>query len=422
MKGKLYLITSDFPYGRGEASFIMPELPYLKDKFDITIISNSLKHEQTVFLDEDIKVVHYDRKASLAWKLLDSVCYLGSKDAYCEVREIIQSRKKIIRRLLDSVLFFEEARRFERFLKKNQIIDYKEPAIIYNYWFTYYCLTVIRMFGKNPNIKIVTRAHRYDLYDEGYLGGRQPFKRQMDGKIDNIVFIAEHGRQYYLDKYCTEVKADKYRLFRLGVTPLEKGTNNLQRKSNVFLLVSCSAIILRKRVKLIIDALANIIDFNIKWIHFGDGVEFEKMVEYAKVKLDNRSNIFYEFMGDVDTEQIMKFYSENFVNAFITTTESEGCPVSVQEAMAYGIPIIGTDIAEIPYMIKGNGILLSSDPDAKEVSDAIHFIAELSEEEISLMRENSYQLWKRNFDGEVNAKKFTEFLSERLIDGKNISQ
>lgn len=410
MKPNLFLITSDFPFGKGEASFIVPELPALKERFDITVISNSLESVQTVFLDEDVQIVHYDRKASLPMKLWDSICYFGSRDAWQELKEIVCSRKKIIRRFMESILFFEEARRFERFLKKNHIIDEKEPAIVYNYWFTYYCLTMTRLFGENPNIKIVTRAHRYDLYDDGYLGGRQPFKEQMDKKIDSVVFIAEHGRQYYLDKYCEGVCTGKYQLFRLGVIPIGKVEKETVGKTDQFLLVSCSVIIPRKRVDLIIEALSQINDLNIKWVHFGDGAYYEKTKEYAKQKLGNLVNISYEFMGYAETEQIMDFYGKNAVNAFITTTESEGCPVSVQEAMAYRIPIIGTDVAEIPYMIKGNGVLLSADPKPEEVSSAIRHLYGLPQKEIALMREKSYQLWKENFDGTVNAGKFADFL------------
>ena len=36
---KLFLITESFPYGKGEKSFIMPELPYLAEEYDLTIIS-----------------------------------------------------------------------------------------------------------------------------------------------------------------------------------------------------------------------------------------------------------------------------------------------------------------------------------------------------------------------------------------------
>lgn len=415
MKPNLFLITTDFPYGRGEASFILPELPYLSEKFNVTIISNSLDDEQTVHLGKDIKVIHYDRQASLLWKIWDSICFFGNKSAYIEMADIVRSKTKVIKRLTESILFFEEARRFKRYLKKNHILKIDEPSIVYCYWYTYYCLTMTEYFSRNSNLKIVTRTHRYDLYDEGYQGERQPFKKQMDRQLDGVVFIAEHGRQYYLDKYCSGVMSDKYQLFRLGVKPLSNITERVFSKQEEFHLVSCALVISRKRVKMIVDALTEIADFHIKWTHFGDGSDYEDLCIYAQDQLGQLDNISYALKGYVESDDIMRYYEENQIDAFITTTASEGCPVSVQEAMAYGIPIIGTTVAEIPYMIRGNGILLSENPDKKEVAQAIGRIHDLSESEMLEMRKCSYELWKSHFDAEINAVKFTKYL-EGLVE------
>ena len=417
MKPNLYLITTDFPYGRGETSFILPELPYLRDKFNVTIISNSLSDEQTVELDDDVTVLHYDRKASFVQKIWDSVCFFGHKSAYMEMLDIIKSRKKVLKRLQDSILFFEEARRFARYLKKGHVLEEGAPSVIYCYWFTYYCFTLTEFFSNDCKYKLITRTHRYDLYDDGYQGKRQPFKRQMDKSLDGIVFIAEHGRQYYLEKYCGGAWNEKYQLFRLGVKPLSVATGKRFEKHEEFHLVSCSLVIPRKRVELIVDALTEITEFKIRWTHFGDGCDYERLCEYATDKLGDRENVVVECKGFVESYDIMKYYGENDIDAFITTTASEGCPVSVQEAMAYGIPIIGTTVAEIPYMICENGILLSENPDKKEIADAIVKIHDLTEDETMRMRKNSYALWNKMFNLEENALKFVKYL-EHMADTK----
>lgn len=409
MKPILHLITTDFPFGKGEDTFILPELPFLTEKFDVRIISNSLSTEQTTFLDKSIKVIHYDRKATFCQKICDSICYFANAAAYKEIFDILRSGKKVAGRLLESVLFFEEARRFRRFILKNKIIDETREGIIYCYWFTYYCLTMAEYGRKHSNVKVITRAHRYDLYDEGSQFGRQPFKKQMNRLLDNIVFIAEHGKEYYINKYGAPNKKGQYQLFRLGVKPT--GTRSVARgEDKEFLLVSCAMVLPRKRVDMIVDALAQIVDFQIKWVHFGDGNDYEKLCEYANEKLKEKENITYELKGYVASEQVMKFYSENYVDAFITTTASEGCPVSVQEAMAYGIPIIGTSVAEIPYMIDGNGILLSENPTANEIAEAIRDINGRDAASIEAARERSYSLWKNNFNIDTNAVKFVSFL------------
>lgn len=411
MKIPLYLITNDFPYGNGEGSFILPELPYLKQKFDITIISNSLSMEQTENVDADIKVVHYTRKASIWRKLLDSVCYFFEHDAYQELIEIVKSKTHILGKTFESILFYEEARRFKRFLAKEHIIAENQTGMIYCYWYTFYCYTVSKLFAENPNIKIVTRTHRYDLYDEGTRFGRQMFKKQMDKCLDAIVFIAEHGRNYYLNKYHMGMEQQKkYVLYRLGVQSVQPPVISFSKNKREFLLVSCSGVIPRKRVQLIVDGLQEIENFPIRWVHFGDGAEFKNIEKYAHEKLDHRDNVSYEFKGSCKTEEIMQFYRYSEADAFITTTQSEGCPVSIQEAMACGIPIIGTTVAEIPYMIRGNGYLLSENPSGSEIAEVIKKMHELSDDEIIDMRKNSYDIWDKEFNTVHNASSFVEFL------------
>lgn len=414
MKKKLYLITTDFPYGQSEASFILPELPYLQEKFDVTIISTSLKTEQTTILPNDIKVIHYERKATVLQKLWDSVCYFGCKDSYSELWDMLRTGK-IRKGFIESVLFFEEAKRFRRYLKRENIIDTNEPVIIYSYWFTYYCLTLAQMYGKISNVKLVTRAHRFDLYDEGYRGNRQPFKRQMDKKFDDIVFIAEHGRQYYMEKYGDKAASGKYKLFRLGVKPTGQTLIRPEGEKRPFLLVSCANVLPRKRIELIVEALARIDDIEMKWVHFGDGIGFGELKEQCVQKLKPLTNIEYDLMGHVSGDAVMQFYENNYVDAFITTTASEGCPVSVQEAMAYGIPVIGTAVAEIPFMIKGNGVLLHENPEVEEIVQAIRMIACMDADETAKMRRRSFSLWKQEFNIDINATNFVAFL-EQLCD------
>lgn len=407
MKKKLFLITTDFPYGEGEASFIMPELPYLQEIFDITIISNSLSKERKADLSSDIEVIHYEREATLWQKIFDSICYFFNRDSYQEIFEILREKKRILGRIFESILFFEEARRFRRFLLRNNIILSRENIIIYCYWYTYYCYTMTKLFQKNKNVKIVSRTHRYDLYDEGTRYGRQPFKRQMEKRLDYLIFISEHGRKYFSEKYADGIMLKKYQLFYLGVKAA--GICN-KKKSDEFCIVSCSSVIQRKRVDLIVDALSEIDEFQIRWIHFGSGAGYEKLCQYASSKLDKKANIKYELRGNIPSMQIVEYYSQTYVDVFITTSESEGCPISIQEAMACGIPIIGTAVGEIPSMICQNGIILSENPDAMEIATAVRKIHSMNEQSIQAMRRNSYYLWKEKFNSEINSKKFAKFL------------
>ena len=47
---KLILATESFPYGRGEKTFILPEIERLRQHFDITIVSHANREQ----MEEDI--------------------------------------------------------------------------------------------------------------------------------------------------------------------------------------------------------------------------------------------------------------------------------------------------------------------------------------------------------------------------------
>ena len=160
------------------------------------------------------------------------------------------------------------------------------------------------------------------------------------------------------------------------------------------------------------DALSKITEFDVEWIHFGDGFLRKDIEKMAKQKLQPKSNISYSFLGQTDNERIMRFYEYNYVDCFITTSQTEGCPVTIQEAMSYGIPVIGTDVGEIPYMIEGNGILLDKNPEIVEVTQAIKKLYFLSDEEREFMHCESRRLWEMIFNGAINYSDFLQKLLE----------
>ena len=48
----LFIVTNDYPYGRGDSIFVLPELLYLRESFEVTVISTSLEEKiQAALLD-----------------------------------------------------------------------------------------------------------------------------------------------------------------------------------------------------------------------------------------------------------------------------------------------------------------------------------------------------------------------------------
>lgn len=413
-KKNLYILTDAFPYGNGEKTFIMPELDVLKEKFNIVIISTasqSVADQKDMISQLDDNILIYRFCPSEQGFVMYCIYFMQfwlRKVCLREVKEIVGTHTKVLYRIWKSMQFYARAEGIYYWIKKNNIIS-SQKGIYYSYWYNDKVLAISTHRNKYPELKVITRASGYDLFDERVEGTlRQPFKRIMDQNVDHIIFASNYGYRYYL-QYIQKPPSDKYAVFKLGA---QSGCGrSAKRKDSFFRIVSCSNLIPLKRVSLIVDALSLIHDVDIEWIHFGDGTERKRIERYAEIKLGKLSNIQYCFKGYVVNRQICEYYSEKYVHCFITLSSSEGgCPVSIQEAMAFGIPIIGTDVGGISEMIDGNGYLLNACPTAEDTAGHIIKICKLDEAAYIAMRENSLRIWKEEYDQIENARKYMEFL------------
>jgi len=86
----------------------------------------------------------------------------------------------------------------------------------------------------------------------------------------------------------------------------------------------------------------------------------------SELKLDNRVRL----MGTIPHEQIAGFL--NLADVFVLPSLSEGLGIAIIEAMACGIPVIGTNVDGIPDIIKDNdnGVLVPPG-DAEALAGAI---------------------------------------------------
>ena len=184
-----------------------------------------------------------------------------------------------------------------------------------------------------------------------------------------------------------------------------------ERGADTFTMVSCARTIELKRIDKIIDALSLIEDIPIHWIHFGGDDIYEDLVRRAHEKLDDKKNICYEMPGAVANQEVRAYYQSHPVDCFITTSASEGgCPMAIQEAMLFGIPILATKVGGITEMIKENGILMDENPSAQQARDAILMFWNMGEKRRTEMGKQSYRIWCEMFDIENNGKRMTDII------------
>lgn len=417
-KRKLYIITQNYPYGDDETTFIEPELKYLQETawFDITIISSEKESTELASeVDKSIQVINipivsiFENLKKMLLGMKYGCFYFFSKDAKRERLELRNSGISL-GKLFESVILFIQANVFYHDMIQKGI-DLNQ-AIIYTYWCHVETLAIALHKNELQDSKLISRIHGFDLYDNRMPHGRHPFRGIIDGRLDKLFFIAGAGLEYYVNKIGKKLD-NKYVLSRLGIVCAEPydEIRARQKEKEEFLLVSCSNLIPIKRVELIVQALHVIDGINIHWIHFGDGSSRRELEAMASELLADKGNICYEWKGKTDNQEILSFYKKCLIGSFITTSQSEGCPVSVQEAMAFGLPIIATAVGEIPFMVDGNGILLSENPSPQEVADAIEKMCSLSPEDTENMRRKSRDIWEQYF----NAKKNYQFFAAELM-------
>lgn len=286
--------------------------------------------------------------------------------------------------------------------------DEKGKIILYTYWFTHVTTALCYYYKKSEKVSVVTRAHGIDLYEyrnENYI----PLRKFTIKHLKRFYFVSEKGKEY-ITKLYPKYK-NKYYTYPLGVKC--HGNINKLIDYNKFHFVSCSNVDKNKNVGLILDALINIAKnyqtLNFIWTHFGDGNllnELKKRARKNKLK-----NIEINFVGYKENSIILDFYEKEPINVFITTSLSEGGrPISVQEALSYGIPVIATNVGGIPEIVNNdNGFLLSSNPDLFEVINAIETL--IKDPELwNKKRNEAYITWNEKCNSEVLTQKFIEEL------------
>ena len=375
-----------------EASFIAPELPYLKENFDVTIVPLQRCSHSPVA-----------RVVALAKSLVSPMLY----------RQVLKAKKlgKSPFKVFQFALFMLwRANTYAAYLKKHVFTE--KDAIVYGYWYNEIVLSALLLKKQFPQYRYITRCHGYDVYDFRVPGGYHPYKEFMDSRLDRIIFACGDAKKYYLDRH-NKTESPKYVLSHLGVPPKNIDPNKTNHDKDTLTLVSCSAVIGLKRIHLIVDALAQINDFDVHWHHFGDGDQMNNLKERA-AQLDTKENIKYTLHGFVANGEYIETLGSMGADLFITTSSTEGgVPVSLSEAASFGIACIGTDVGGIPELVSDkNGTLLCADPTAAQVAEAIADFYYLSSEQKNQKGDNSYKIWQSLFNSETNAKNVIELLKQ----------
>ncbi len=414
----LIIFTDTYPYSAVGESFLDSELPILNEYFDKIIIVprrlplsiEKVQRELPSHVTVDTSSLKKRNNGTLN-KLSLLVNATTSIDLYNEILKKPQILHKLstFKKVIGYIGLANQTKNWASNFIKDKNINLSQ-TIFYTYWLNEISLGIGLAKKNHPNIKIVSRAHRVDLYEDQHNPPYIPFRPAVFRYINKLYLISEHGRTYLSEHY--PKYSSIYDVSRLGV--FDPKFTVAPSSDKVFRILSCSYIVPVKRLELLINGLKELgnsrPEQHFEWVHIGHGPLLLEMEEIAKSILPR--NVKYKLLGYLPIEDFIHYYEENPIDVFINVSKSEGIPVSIMEAQSYGVPVIATAVGGTPEIVSNDvGILLDKNPTSKEISDAICTFLD-NPEIIHNKKLQSKTNWSSNYNAEDNFTRFALILSE----------
>lgn len=384
----LHLYTHYFPQV-GYESFLLPELPHLAAAFDkVKIFPKMDVGRECLDIPPNVEVIFIESGGQKA-RMLDRLKVMGTN---LFRQEYLKKARK------------EFSQVGQTLKMANSLAEYvvsHEEAIHYSYWFEEWSLILGELFSRGLIRGHITRAHGFDLYDERSPLGYHPYRRTQLRGLKKIFPVSNVGTEYL-----------KKRIGSIPITTAYLGTEDhglspIPERAPLRILTIARVVPL-KRLEDLTKVLA-LCRSAIHWTHIGDGPGMESLRDSAS-RLPK--NITVEFKAKMIHQKVMQFLSENAFHALVSLSESEGLPVSMMEAISFGIPVLTTDVGGVKEIVnEETGLLVDAELDHENIAGILDEwnLTGLSTEQF---RKGVRRYWEENFSAQANYPAFIEELKE----------
>ena len=406
MKNDLMIFTRSYPFGDYEKSFIQNELKFLNKKFKNIYLIPNLNENRSEFVPKGVKVICTLIELNQKSKWQDKIGMFFSISLIKELFFTKFNPNKIRACLSSRLEIYKTSIWIENFIKVNNI----ENPILYTYWLCSSTMACISAKKKNYKIKVVSRCHNFDIYGNEENNFYVPFQNQIIPHLNYLFPVSKHGCDFLKSKF----PLSNIRTLYLGVQK-PKGNNPIMNDS-ILRLVSCSHVIARKRLDLLLRGLIqfskNNPNIEIEWVHIGDGPLFGYLKNLADKSPKNLSVIL---KGKVDNSSVHELYLKHPFDLFINTSSREGTPVSLMEAISYGIPVLVSAFGgNIEVANKGAGFLFPEDLDEFKIASSIEYL--LNNEDLTIIRDKCVEVWSENFFSDKNYQFFYSIVKDLVVN------
>src|SRR5439155_9098321 len=161
------------------------------------------------------------------------------------------------------------------------------------------------------------------------------------------------------------------------VTVVQPGTDRVasrpRERAGAMAMLAVGAVVPRKGYDVLVAALARLCDLSWRLVVVGDRERSPETtrrlhIEIARHDLAGR----IEFTGAIAPERLGAFYDA--ADLFVLASRFEGYGMAFTEAIAHGVPVVGTSAGAIPDTVpRGAGMLLPPD-DADALAAALRLL------------------------------------------------
>lgn len=265
----------------------------------------------------------------------------------------------VLFKITNAIHFFSAFIKLSRFLKKNKI----DIIHLYGFW------TNIggRIAAKLARTPIIISGQRTED------SWRKPIHSWLDRLtlrwVDLYISVFHKGKELLIKR--DRIPENKIVVVHNGIDLTWVNTER-QNKGQLPMIGMIAAQNRFKRQDLLIQAAPKILESfpQANFVLAGSGCTIDK-----NIKLISSLGLTSHFVVSGFVKDVRQILSN--LTVFVLTTNSEGLPVSILEAMAYGIPVVASRVGGIPELVEDRvtGILVKSN-NANELASAIIEILE----------------------------------------------
>lgn len=388
-------------------AFMLTAISCAKESFDDICYINTCNPNNRKDVDKNARVgfLHPGRGASFL-ALVKAVFGLLSPMLFKDIKKCIKDKGLSFSTIKQFIVEqYVHQRLFPLARKTIKASRNPENITVLSTWFAASAFTAARIKEAIPSIKAVSLAHSYEI-----LSIRNPYVKYMHytykhNRLDGVFFISHIIREMYFDGIGGLPEELKQKTFVSYLGSIKESNRINTIKSGTFNIVTCSRLVPLKRIDLLMDAIADWDICPIKWTHLGDGPLFTTIRERAKELCEKSQLVNIEFTGRVSNEKVKRFYAENPVDLFVNLSEIEGLPISIMEAISYGIPVLATDVGGTrEIVVPETGFLISPNVTKEVVRKSLVDYLNQSDSRKYSLRESAYQYWNKHFNASKNFK------------------